>query len=171
MNSITAIRDSEKRPTAITVRARFSSPSSLLRPNTDGIDEDTKGSMTQMMQVYTSIGGVVSGDELVGLFCGVSAQPISRIAHWIVDRRVVRIPWRSQTLLPLFQFDLQGNSLRPGIEKITAELSGVFDDLDVAIWFAQPNTWLDGDIPAHVFSDKLLAVLEAARADRFVAMG
>lgn len=170
MDSTTATRDSAKKLTATTVRARSWSPS-LLCPNTEGIDEDTTRSMTQMMQVYDSIGGVVSGDELVGLFCGVSAQPISRIAHWIVDRRVVRIPWRSQTLLPLFQFDLQGNSLRPGIEQIAAELSGVFDDLDLAIWFAQPNTWLNGVLPAHVFSHQLPAVLEAARADRFIAMG
>jgi hypothetical protein len=170
MDSTIATRESTSKTTVINVPVKAWSPS-FLCPNKEWIDQHATRYMTQTMQVYDSIGGVASGDELVGLFCGASAQPISRIARWIVDRRLVRIPWRSQTLLPLFQFDLDGNSLRPGIEQITAELSGVFDDLDLAIWFAQPNTWLDGAAPAHVFNHDLPTVLEAARADRFVATG
>ena len=84
---------------------------------------------------------------------------------------MVTIQWRSQTLLPLFQFDLQSSSLRPPIERVIAELTGVFDDFELAIWFAQPNSWLDGAMPVHVLGRDVPAVLGAARADRFVATG
>lgn len=169
MDSTIATRGRERESTALRVHARsFSPPPPPLKE--EWRDKATTRPVTDIMQVYDSIGGVVSVNELLALFCGVSTQPISRIARWIVERRLVRIEWRSQTLLPLFQFDLQGYSLRPGIEQIIAELSGVFDDLDIAIWLTQPNYWLNSDVPAQVFSYKLPAVLDAARADRFVAM-
>jgi hypothetical protein len=33
------------------------------------------------------------------------AKPISLVARWIISRTVISFGWRSQTLLPLFQFD------------------------------------------------------------------
>ena len=93
------------------------------------------------------------------------------LARWIVGREVLSFVWRSQTLIPLFQFDPQRGCVRPGMRETIAELSAAFDDLETALWFAQPNAWLTGSAPADVFAHDTPAVLEAARADRFVAMG
>ena len=67
--------------------------------------------------------------------------------------------------------DLPGGSLRPPIQRVIAELKGVYDDLELAIWFAQPNSWLAGASPVQVLGNDVPAVLGAARADRFVATG
>ena len=126
MNSMIATGHNVRQPIAINDRLTRRSPS-LLPRNAAWVSEATTRSVTQMMQVYDMTGGVVSGDELSGLIRGPAGQPISLIARWIVNRQVVSIPWRSQTLLPLFQFDLHGSSLRPAVERVIAELTGVFD--------------------------------------------
>ena len=51
------------------------------------------------------------------------------------------------------------------------ELRPVFDDLELALWFVTPNDWLGGARPAFAMHHSLPAVLQAARADRFVAGG
>jgi hypothetical protein len=170
MNSMIATRGRSRQPTSGNDRARPWSPS-LLSTNAQWVSEATTRTVTRMMRVYDATGGVVSGDELSSLLRGASAQPISLIARWIVNRQVVTIRWRSQTLLPLFQFDLRRSSLRPPIERVIAELTGVFDDFELAIWFSQPNSWLAGASPVQVLGNDVPAVLGAARADRFVATG
>ncbi len=81
------------------------------------------------------------------------------------------VEWRSQTLLPLFQFDLPSARLRAPVAAAVRELSDVFDDWDLAHWFAQPNVWLGNAAPATLVDAHAGAVLAAARADRFIARG
>lgn len=52
-----------------------------------------------------------------------------------------------------------------------AELRPVFDGWALAAWFAKRNTWLNDRCPVDTVASNLMAVLEAARADRFVANG
>ena len=54
-----------------------------------------------------------------------------------MTREVVSFGWNSQTLLPLFQFDLFDMSLRPDAVAVISELADVFDDWELASWFAQ----------------------------------
>jgi hypothetical protein len=49
------------------------------------------------------------------------------------------------------------------------ELKGVMIDNEVAGWFAQPNTWLGGAVPAQKLMIDPPAVLASARVDRFVS--
>ena len=35
---------------------------------------------------------------------------------------------------------------------VIAELPEVFDERDIAAWFARPNKWLRCDIPAHLIT-------------------
>jgi hypothetical protein len=124
-----------------------------------------------MVQAYRRTGGLVSSDEVVPLLRRRIAQPISLLARWIVDRSVVSFVWQSQTLLPLFQFDLSDMSLRSGAAEVVAELTGAFDDWDLATWFARPNSWLRDAAPVDVIDADQPAVLQAARADRYIARG
>ena len=71
--------------------------------------------------------------------------------------------------IPMFQFELRDLSVRPELRKMLAELRSVFDGWAIAVWFAQPNAWLQGRRPVDPVLPEFPAVLEAARTDRFIA--
>jgi len=124
-----------------------------------------------LAQAYAASGGLIADDELAALLGRSVDQPLSRLARWILNREVVCIPWQLQSVLPLFQFDLRDMSLRPEVVEVVSELAGALDDWDVALWFATPNSWLDGATPVDTIGIDAAAVLQAARADRFIARG
>jgi hypothetical protein len=124
-----------------------------------------------MVHTYQRTGGLVSCDEAAALLRRHRDQPISVLARWIVAGTVVNFSWQGQTLVPLFQFDLRDMSLRRAASEVICELWGVFDDLDLAIWFAQPNAWLGNAAPVDALEIDQPAVLQAARADRYIARG
>ena len=132
---------------------------------------DTPQRCLELMHVFRATGGVVSGDSLALLLRRRSDQPLSLLARWIVNRQVLSFECHSQTMLPMFQFDLAALTVQPGLRPVMAELTDVFDDWELVDWFARPNGWLSGESPVAVFAGDLAAVLQAARADRFVAMG
>ncbi len=128
---------------------------------------------------FADTGGLISGDELAdrmrlqcqedGTLSG--SQPVSLVARWIVAREVVSIesPWGH--MLPVFQFDLPRAALHPGVPIVLAELRGVLEGAELALWFVTPNEWLHGERPALAMHHMLPAVRHAARADRYVALG
>ena len=122
-----------------------------------------------MQGAYARTGGLAFGDDVAQLLRRRSEQPISTLAHWIVARTIVTFEWRSQTLIPLFQFDPLDMSRRAGTVEVIRELSDIFDDWELASWFAQPNVWLDDATPVDAIRDDQPRVLQAARVDRFIA--
>lgn len=128
---------------------------------------------------FADTGGLVSGDELAELIREhsllnaqtLASQPVSMVARWIVSRSVVVIdsPWGH--VLPMFQFDLQRAAVHPAMPMVLAELSGVLEGAELALWFVTPNEWLQGERPAMAMQNNLQAVRHAARADRYVALG
>jgi hypothetical protein len=67
--------------------------------------------------------------------------------------------------------DLGDLSLKPGPGVVLSELNAVFNGWELACWFCQPNTSLNGSRPVDLVDSDLSAVLGAARTDRFVAAG
>lgn len=124
-----------------------------------------------MHRAFQPHGGFFGSDELAGRLRVQSDQPISRLARWIVSRSIVSISWQAGMLIPAFQFEPGDYSVRPCCGRVLAELSGVFDDWELALWFAAPNAWLDFAPPVAVIARDERAVLQAARADRFIARG
>lgn len=128
---------------------------------------------------FADTGGLVSGDELAELIRersqlhtqALAPQPVSLVARWIVSRSVVTIdsPWGH--VLPMFQFDVQRASVHPAMPLVLAELRGVLEGAELALWFVTPNEWLHGERPALAMQNALQAVRHAARADRYVALG
>lgn len=126
---------------------------------------------------FAGTGGVASADELARLIrqrCEETggqpeSEPASLVARWMASRAVVslRSPWGP--MFPLFQFDLPNASVVDAMAPLQDELRPVFDDLELALWFVTPNDWLGGARPAFAMHHSLPAVLQAARADRFVA--
>jgi hypothetical protein len=129
-------------------------------------------SVRNLKHLFRASGGMAGCDEVARLLREHSDQPISQLARWIVTRQLVSFSWRSQTFIPLFQFDFaQMVAVRPCVQLVIAELSNAFDDWELANWFVRPNSALDYLAPVEVLVTDLPGVLSAARADRFVALG
>jgi hypothetical protein len=126
---------------------------------------------SEIASAYRRHGGFMTGDEVLHRMRATFPQPISALARLIVSRHVVCVAWQSLVFLPTFQFDLATMSLREGPRRALLELDGVFDDWELARWFVQPNDWLQGAAPIERIESDLTAVLQAARADRFIARG
>jgi hypothetical protein len=138
--------------------------------------ESTQGRLAEsqyvsMVRGYASCGGIAGCDEMVGLLRFRFDQPISLLARWIVARAVVCFEWRTITMLPMFQFDIADMTIRPQSRDVLRELRDTFDDRDVALWFVEPNAWLDGCTPVDVLRTDPASVLDTARADRYIARG
>jgi hypothetical protein len=124
-----------------------------------------------MASAYGRHGGIATGDEVTGLMRGYVDQPLSVLARAIVTRSLVSFVWRSEIWIPLFQFDQSKISLRLDVQQVVHELAYAFDDWELALWFARPNIWLQQVAPLAAIDKDLSAALQAARADRFVAIG
>lgn len=125
----------------------------------------------EMERAFHSSGGIVSSDEVTGLLCARTSQPISMLARWIVAHNVLSFDWQSRTMLPLFQFDLHTMTVREAVTDVIRELVPVMTDWDAALWFAQRNAWLGNSAPVDTFERDARAVFEAARAERYLARG
>ncbi len=138
-------------------------------PQVPGSISDEQSAFLQ--RAFQRSGGLASGDELALFLRSHCDQPVSMLARWIVRREVLSVVWRSQTLVPMFQFELIRCSVRAGVPETIAELTAAFDDVEIITWFAKPNCWLADAAPADVVQADMPAVLHAARADRFIALG
>lgn len=116
-------------------------------------------------------GGVATANKVAERLRVEVSQPVSLLARWIVDRHVIAFSCGAELMLPLFQFDFAQGCVRGGVAPVMLELTGVMSDEEMARWFAQPNGWLHGATPAQTLPSDAGAVLDAARADRFVANG
>ena len=93
------------------------------------------------------------------------------VANQVAARQVLSFRWRGLIWVPMFQFNAVELSLRSGTRQVMRELAGVFDDWATAEWFVQPNAWLLDRPPLDVLDTDLPAVLQAARADRYIVCG
>jgi len=166
---VTPVR--ERGPFLRQVDAAQPASRSRLRPAPSCWTADADARASEVLDAFRRTGGLVSGDELTFLLRGRNSQPISMLARWIVNRRVVSFGWHGEYLLPMFQFDRADMTVRRPVAAILDELEGAFDDWDLATWFALPNTWLADDSPVDLLWLDPRAVLQAARADRFIARG
>lgn len=118
-----------------------------------------------MLRAFRRHGGMAREPEAirVRIAAGLDAMTAARSA--------VRFDWANAEWLPWFQFDPKSGFLHPGVSLVVSELAPAFDGWHTALWFAQPNSWLDGSAPVDVFQDAPEAVHQAARADRFIAIG
>ena len=122
-----------------------------------------------LLNGYRGSGGLAPAEELLHSFKNRGGLDVSMLARWIVARQVISFTWQARTWLPLFQFcPRDGTPLRE-LGPVFAELNPVFDECELATWFATPNLSLDGRSPVQAFLSDSSAVVRAARIDRFVA--
>ncbi len=124
-----------------------------------------------MTYAFRPHGGFVCGDDVARRLRRSTEPPTSTIERWVAARSALNIWWHDQTLMPVFQFDLEDMSIRPACARVNDELKAVFDDWELALWFATSNIWLSDAAPVSLIAVDSFAVLQAARADRFIACG
>lgn len=132
-------------------------------PNSAGV--------ASLMVAFRTTGGIVRGDELALMLQQLKMGDVASLGRAMATGEICSFQWRSAFWIPMFQFDLDNLFFKHGLRKIMREFNGVFDGWMLTAWFAQPNSWLGGRKPVDLLASNLPAVHEAARADRFVAVG
>lgn len=127
--------------------------------------------LDDLVRSYRRGGGLIEANALALCLRERCDQPISRLARWIVRRDIVVVAGHGALLVPLFQFDGATGEVLAVVRQALEELNGAFDDREIADWFVQPNCWLDDHWPLDLLESDPAAVVEAARADRFIARG
>ncbi len=124
-----------------------------------------------MLDGYRASGGLAGRREVLALSKRRGGPDAATLAHWVAERKVINFEWQSQTWLPLFQFQRPDMQPQAELARVLAELTPVYDPWELASWFVQPNPWLADRTPLDTLAADLPAVLNAARAERFVVNG
>lgn len=124
-----------------------------------------------MLGQYRASGGVARAAEVITTVERVLGRDAGLVERGCAARRVICFEWNAMRWLPRFQFAAAGLLPDPSVALVLAELNAVFDECEVAQWFATNNSSLAGRAPVDVIGAWPAAVLEAARGDRFIADG
>jgi hypothetical protein len=142
------------------------------RPRADPMAAEAadEADFAAMRSAYHAAGGFAGGDDLARLLEDCGRGSFSSLARRIVAGEVFGFEWRQTFWIPMFQFD-EALDVKPGLKAVLAELATEYDGRRLANWFVEPNGWLDERRPIDVLDASPDEVLQAARADRFVATG
>ena len=124
-----------------------------------------------MRDAYRRSGGLARGEDLARLLEDHRRGDFVSLAKLIAAGEVLAFEWRDAHWIPMFQFNLGDLSIKPAPRRVLGELAKTFDGWSLAVWFVEPNSWLSHRRPVDLMEAELSAVLEAARADRFIATG
>lgn len=124
-----------------------------------------------LLSAYRPTGGTVRGDDLSRHVLSEEPGHLTNLARKLVSGSILSFPWRQTLWVPLFQFSPGSSTVRAPVNRVMDELSDAFDSWEIAVWFVQPNTWLRGQRPLDMLDRPDADVVQAARTDRFVAIG
>ena len=124
-----------------------------------------------LLAAYRPTGGVVRADDLSRHVRSDEPGHLTNLARKLVSSSILSFSWRQTLWVPLFQFEVGSSDVKSGVARILDQLTGAFDSWEMAVWFVQPNSWLNGMRPLDMLPSRQAEVLRAAQADRFVAMG
>jgi|GEM_PF-794873 len=124
----------------------------------------------ELLSAYRATGGLARDNEVVRRCGDHGGRCLEQFMRARAEGRLIRFEWSGLEWLPLFQFDADMR-LDTQVQSVINELVPVFDGWELAQWFAQPNGWLDLLRPLDLVVSALPRVIDAARADRFIAAG
>lgn len=125
----------------------------------------------RLLDAYRPHGGISRMQNLPSGLHTRSGGHVSDIEELVSNRKLCGFRWQRDLWIPLFQFDLNAHAIAPAPQQVISEMDRGFDGWEMANWFVQPSAWLDDHSPIDWLGSHRLRVLEAARADRFVATG
>ena len=120
---------------------------------------------------YQSSGGIFRAEDLVRLASLGDGHGRAKLIDQITSGRVLSFQWRQSYWVPIFQFESGSTVQKNCAREVINELADTFDDWEKVVWFVQPNAWLGGGQPLVLMEHQLPEVVNAARADKFVAVG
>lgn len=124
-----------------------------------------------LLSAYRATGGTVRADDLSRHVRSEEPGHLTNLARKLVSGVILSFAWRQTLWVPLFQFEAGSSTVRPSVARVMDELHGAFDGWEIAVWFVQPNSWLQAQRPLDLLGKQDAEVLQAARVDRFVAIG
>ena len=124
-----------------------------------------------VQEAFRGKGGLARADDLARLLEDCRHVDFIGLAKLMVSGAIFSFEWGGAHWVPMFQFNLADLTVKPAARSVVTELNTTFDGWSLAEWFTQPNDWLAGRTPVDLIDSDLPVVLDAARADRFIANG
>jgi hypothetical protein len=131
----------------------------------------SSGGFAALLAAFRATGGTARGDDVARLLEDHGIGDFISLARLIAGGEVFGFEWRNTVWIPMFQFELRDLSVKPAAHQLLSALGNGFEGWTCAAWFARPNSWLSHRAPVDLVATHLDEVLEAARADRFIAVG
>lgn len=134
----------------------------LLEDVAKGDDPDVKAALNRARLQARILGTTAMVDqaqacELMGLS---SSNPSATMKRKAERGEVLRFQVDGRVLYPLFQFDVDGRGLTPGLARLLADRPPFWSDFRLLHWLTRPHIDFDGPPSARLASDGE-AVLEA----------
>ena len=158
-------RGSAAEPVSVSARARHDD---TLPGSAGSASGDGHRDFVDLQAAYRDWGGLLPGAQIA------DRRPdggIARLARSIADREALSVEWCATSWLPAFQFQTDDVGLRETPRRVIAELADALDGWSLALWFVQPNALLGGAVPLALLEVDPDAVIDAARACRFILRG
>jgi hypothetical protein len=124
-----------------------------------------------MLPAFRATGGLATGDEVGEKFARLQSDGLSKLARKVAAGELISFNWHENLWLPMFQFDPQTMEMHVGAHRIFSELAQVMDGWEMTHWFSTPHAALRDAMPVALLHSHCEATLNAARLDRFIAMG
>ncbi|MEP7101972.1 MAG: hypothetical protein ABI781_15785 [Burkholderiales bacterium] len=141
-------------------------------PGLDSLDElPTPNGFAALLAAFRATGGTARGDDVARLLEDHGLGDFIGLAKLIAKGDVFGFEWRSVLWIPMFQFELRDLSVKRATQQVLAQLGSGFDGWSCAAWFARPHSCLNFQAPVDLLATRLADVLQAARTDRFIALG
>ena len=153
--------------TAAMLRRYADAPTPLVRPE----EPDRYQPFFAVQEALRGKGGLARADDLARLLEDCRHVDFIGLAKLMVSGAIFSVEWGGTQWIPMFQFNLADLTVKPAARSVLTELNTTFDGWALAEWFTQPNDWLAGRLPVDMIDSDLPVVLDAARADRFIANG
>ena len=147
---------------------------SLLAQDLDTVEEQAQG-ITGPLKVQVAgpwtLAATVERPRGDRLLADHGPGTFISLAQLVADAEIFGFEWEGFFWLPMFQFAMSDLAIEAAPRQVRAELGEEFDGWALSAWFVEPNMWLANRRPIDLIGPHLEAVLQAARADRFVATG
>lgn len=124
-----------------------------------------------MLPAFRATGGLATGDEVGEKFAQRQPDGLSKLARRVAARELISFNWHANLWFPMFQFDHQTMEMNAEAHRIVGELARFMDGWEMTQWFATPHAALRNAMPVEMLTAHREATLNAARLDRFIALG
>jgi hypothetical protein len=124
-----------------------------------------------MLPAFRSSGGLATSAEIGDRVARRRPDGLSELSRQIAAGDLISFEWNDSRWLPMFQFDLLTMEMDDGARAVARELASFLDGWEITTWFAAPHAALRGALPVDTLKKNLIATIDAARLDRYVALG